>query len=142
MTDETPTHFRHVFIQIRKGFLKMELVKEVFIRITWRAMRRQPTTAKYRSAWQIVQILLPYRGELLTRPMYGVLGVLTEIVVEAEVTGCLIMIASNDDVAHLLDQFKTFIGVGIVPDNITQANHCLSMWLHICQHRFKCFKIG
>src|SRR5262245_19660006 len=105
MTDETPTHFRHVFIQIRKGFLKMKLVKEVFIRITWRAMRRQPTAAEYRSARQIVQILLPSRGELLTRPMHSILDVLTEIVVEAEVAGCLIMIASNDDVAHFLDQF-------------------------------------
>ena len=42
------------------------------------------------------------------------------------------MIASNDDIAHLLHQLKTFIGVGIVPDNIAQANHRLSMRLHIC----------
>src|SRR6266851_3722536 len=130
MTDETPTYLRHIFIQIGKGFLKVELMKEIFIRIARRAMRREPTTAKYRGARQIVQILFPCRGELLTCPMHGFLGVLTEIVVEAEVTGCLIMIASNDDVARLLHQRKTFIGVGIIPDNIAQANDHLSMRLH------------
>ena len=132
MTDETPTHFRHVFIQMGKGVLKVQFVKEIFIRVPWRTMRRQPATAKNRSAWQIVQILFPCRGELLTGPMHGCFRILTEIVVEAEVTGCLIMIAGNDDIAGLLHQLKTFIGVGIVPDNIAQANHCLSLRLQIC----------
>jgi hypothetical protein len=52
------------------------------------------------------------------------------------------MIASDDDVTYLLHQRKTFSGIGIVPDNIAQANHRLSMRLHICQHRFKGFEIG
>src|SRR5215475_3465106 len=111
MTDETSTYFRHVFIQIGKGFLKVEIVKEIFIRITGRAMRREPTAAKYRGAWQAIQILFPCRGELLTCPMHGFLGVFTKIVVEAEVAGCLIMIASNDNVTRLLHQLKTFIRV-------------------------------
>ena len=59
--------------------------------------------------------------------MHGFLGILTEIVIEAEVTSCLIMIASNDDVAHLPHQRQAFIGISIVPDNIAQANHRLSM---------------
>src|SRR6516225_6929030 len=122
MTDETPTYFRRVFIQIGKGCLKVELVKEIFIRIAGRTMRREPTAAKYRGAWQATQILFPCRGELLACPMHGFLGIFTKIVVEAEVAGCLIMIASNDNSAHLLHQCKTFIRVGIVPDNIAQAN--------------------
>src|ERR1044071_2683130 len=118
MTDETPTYFRHVFIQIGKGVLKVQLVKEIFIRIARRAMRREPTAAKYRGAWQATQILFPCPGELRTWPRHGGLGVFTKIVVEAEVAGGLIMIARNDAVRPLPRPLRPFMRLGVVPDNI------------------------
>ena len=120
----------------------MQLVKKIFIRIPWGAMGCKPTATKGRGVWQAAQILFPRWGELLSGPMHGFLSVLTEIVVEAEITGRLIVIPRNDDVAHILHQLQTFIGVGVIPNNISQANYSVSMRLHIRQHRFKCLRIG
>src|SRR5690242_7320416 len=102
MADETSTQLGHVVMQITKGFLEMQLVKEIFIRIPRGAMSRKPTAAKCRGVGQVAQILFPRWRELLAGPMHGFLRVLTEIVVEAEITGRLIVIPRNDDVAHIL----------------------------------------
>src|SRR5262249_6277561 len=52
------------------------------------------------------------------------------------------MIAGNDHVADVLHQLQTFIGVGVIADNIPQANPRPSLRPQIRQYRFECLKIG
>src|ERR1700694_322129 len=52
------------------------------------------------------------------------------------------MTACDDHVTDVLHQFQAFVGVGVIADNIPQANHRLSLRPHIRQHRFEGLKIG
>src|SRR5574341_2163182 len=56
MTNETPPHLRQIFLQIDKGGLKVRAMKEVFVRIPWGAVRREPLVTEDGGAGQAAQI--------------------------------------------------------------------------------------
>ena len=52
------------------------------------------------------------------------------------------MVASNDQVTHLLHEAYTFIGVGVVANDIAEADDGVGVRMRIGQYSMQRFKIG
>ena len=70
MADKAGVDFRRVALHMRKAFLEMPGLKEVFIGVPGRTMGGQPTPPKHRRRGEATEVLPLFERELLPGPVH------------------------------------------------------------------------
>ena len=142
VTDEATVHAGSKAPQAVEGNLESQPVEKVFVRVARRAVRRQPAVAERRGAGQVLQIRHLRGAELLPRPVYRLPRPLVEVVVTPHAARRLVVIARNHDGAGLPDQAQACVRVGVVADDVAQADDGVRPGRCVVQHRLQGFEIG
>ncbi len=92
---------------------------------------------------QVAQPYFVLRGEVIARPLDGALGQFIKVARGFDQRGLFVMIALDDGAVHVADAFDALVRVGVVTDDVAQANKVRAVVLvRVIQHGIKRLKVG